>query len=314
MNPDALQRLRAGGTDRLVDLLLDDLLDRPIEEMIDVPWLSRQLAAAARSASKDPRLETLIRERVADARGRVGRGPVPMPREIRAPMREMLARGYVPDRELIGKLLDHDTARLMLKHIFQDLLSAIVRKLKAPAQAAQAAVKSPLPFGRLQKIGERLGGEMRGVLGHEVERVVEEKAREVMDASLNRLVEVMADHLCDPEMGAAYAAWRVHMMDVLLSTDQRKLAGEVEKLDPDNLVATSVALARALVARPELDGELEGVLRAATEQTDGRSLRHLLGGLEEHGIDVVRDLLRQRARAVVETPGFAAWWDDVVGT
>ncbi len=310
MNADAMARLRSGGTDRLVDLLLDDLLDRPLEEMIDVPWLARQLGAAARSASRDTRLEARVREHVASLRRRVGSGPVPVPREIRAPLRELLARGYVPDRLLVGRLLDHDTARLMLQHIFQDLLGAIIRRLKAPAQSA--AARTPLAFGRLQKLGERLGGEVRGVLGQEVERVVEEKAREVMDASLFRLVEVMADHLCDPNMGVAYAAWRVHMLDVVLGSDQRALAAEVEKLDPDELVATSVALARALVNRPELDGELESVLRLAVEESQGRSLRTMLGGLEAHGIDVLRDLLRQRAAAVVETPGFTAWWDEVV--
>ena len=55
----------------------------------------------------------------------------------------------------------------------------------------------------------------------------------------------MADHLCDPRFSREYGAWRVYVLDVLLSTDQRVLAGEVEKLDPEALVSTGVAVASA---------------------------------------------------------------------
>lgn len=306
MNPAALDRLRAGGIDRLVDLLIEDVLDRPARELVDPAWLGRQLAASAREASHDPKVEAWFRERVNDARARVPRGPVALTPAIRAPLRSLAQRSYVPDRELVGQLLDHDTARLLLKNLFHDLLIAFARKLRPPPALAP---KAGLPaFKSLQKIGEGV----LGAVGAELEQQVETKAREFMDAGVAKLVDRLADHLCNPTLTHEYGAWRLHMLDTILGTDARRLAAEVEKLDPESLVATGAALVRGIAAREELAGELEAVIRTAMDEAGDRTVRALLGGVEAHGIGLVRDVLIQRARAVVETEAFAHWWDEVV--
>lgn len=310
MKEDARLRLRQGGTHRLVDLLLDDVLDRPVRELIDPAWASRQLAVAARSAASDRQLEQWFRDRLRELRQNVPAGHLPVPRAVREPLEQVLRRPYRPDRLLVGRLLDHDAARQMLKSTFQDLLISFGRKLR-PVMPARPA--GGIPLGRLSKLGEVVGG----VVGQEVERQVEEKAREFMEAGVQRLVNTIADHACDPRHADGYGEWRVYMLDVLLSTDQRELAKELEKLDPDALVATGVAIARGVVERPELESELESVLRMAMEHADNRSIRVLISGVgsgevADQGIKMVRDLLRQRAAAVVETPAFEQWWDEVV--
>lgn len=311
MNPDALERLRAGGVDRLADLLLDDLLDRPLSELVDPAWFARQLASSLRSAAEDPQVERWFRDRVAHLRANVPAGRTNIPAAILGPLRNVLRRPYVPDRVLIGALLDHDTARLMLKTLFQDLLVAFAKKLRPPV-----TIRTPSAFGRLSN---KLSEGVLGAVGHELEHQVEQRAREFTDAGVQRLVERMADHLCNGELVREYGEWRVHVLDVLLRTDRRALAGEVEKLDPEALIATGTAVVRAFVARPELPGELESVLRAVVEGAEGRSTRALLGAVSsgpaasgEQGIALVRDLMRQRARSVVETEAFARWWDEVV--
>lgn len=319
----ARDRLLAGGTDRLVDLLLDDLLDRPIIELVDPAWLAQQLAATARQAAADPQVEEFFRARVRDARSRVPAGRPPLPDSLKKPLAEVIGRPYVPDRELVGRLLDHNTARLLLRNLFQDLLIAFARKLKPP----MAAPKLPggLPFGGLKGL-QRLGEGLQNLVGEEFEAQVEHRAREFMDAGVQRLVDKMADHLCDPALVAEYGEWRMHGLEVLLATDMRKLAVEVEKLDPDALVATGAALVRGIAGQESLVGQLEAVLRTAMESTrehttdaagnvqagPGKSARELLGGLEAHGIELVRGVMRERARALVDTPAFATWWDEVV--
>lgn len=305
MSPDALERLRNGGVDRLADLLLDDLLGRPVRDLVDPAWLAKQLAASARSAADDPRVEAWFRDRVQDLRQRVPEGPVPVSAAIADPLREVLQRPYVPDRTLVGALLDHDTARQLLKNLFTDLLIAFARRIRPPVP-----VKAPtLPsLGRLGRLGEGV----LGAVGHELEAQLEQRAREFTDSAVQRLVEKMADQICDPELVQEYGAWRVHGLNVLLRTDAAVLAGEVDKLDPDALVATGAALVRGFVRREELEGDLEAILEAAMDEAGARSPRDLLGGMEDHGIALVRDLLRQRARAVLETDAFARWWDEVV--
>lgn len=306
MRPEVRARLREGGVDRFVDLLLDDLLDRPVSELFEPGWLARQLAGTAKAAAADPQVEGWIRARVQDARARVGEGPMALPPEIRAPLAEVLRRPYVPDREVVGRVLDHDAARLLLKQLFQDMLVGFARKLRP----SMAAARGPLPGLRgLQKLGENvLGG-----LGHELEAQLEARARDFMDAGVQRLVEHLADLICDPKLVREYGDWRVHGLTVLLSTDRRRLAGELEKLDPDSLVATGAALVREVAASEALVAQLEGILRAAMDEAEGRSLRSLLGGIEAHGVDMLRRVAVERARALVETPALEAWWDEMTG-
>ncbi len=304
MNDAARARLRAGGADRLADLMLEDLLDRPVAELVDARWLAERLVASLRSAAADPRVEGWFRDRVNDLRARVPQGTPEVPAAIRGPLRDLLLRPYVPDRAIVGRLLDHDTARLLLKNLFQDLLVAFARRIRPPV-----VPKAPLGgLGRLGKLGEG----MLGAVGHELEHQIEQRAREFTDQATQKLVEKMADHLCNAELVVEYGAWRAYGLDVLLATDARALAGEVEKLDPEALIATGAALVRGIAAREELVSEVEAVLTAAMESTGSRSTRELLGGVEEHGLDLLRDLLRQRARAVVETSAFERWFEEVV--
>lgn len=305
MTPEARARLLGGGADRLADLLLDELLDRPLRELVDAAWLAEQLGAALRSAADDPRVEAWFRDRVNDLRARVPSGPPPVGPAISGPLREVMQRPYVPDRQLVGDLLDHDTARLLLKNLFSDLLIAFASRIRPPMP-----VKAPtLPsLGRLGRLGEGV----LGAVGHGLEHQLEQRAREFADQAVQKLVEKMADHLCNPDLVREYGEWRAHGVDVLLRTDLRVLAGELEKLDPEALVATAAALVRGFVARDDLADELRAVLDAALDEAKDRSARDLMGGLEDHGIALVRDLLRQRARALVETDAFVAWWDEIV--
>ncbi len=304
MKPAVHARLRQGGADRLADLLLDDLLDRPLSELVDARWMAERLVVSVRSAAADPRVEAWLRDRVNDLRARVPDGVPDIPAAIRAPLGELLARPYVPDRAVVGRLIDHETARLLLKNLFQDLLVAFARRLKPPTPQMTG-----LPsFGRLTRLGEGV----LGAVGHGIEHQIEQKAREFTDQAVQKLVDKMADHLCNPDLVVEYGAWRAHGLDVLCGTDMRVLAGEVEKLDPEALIATGAALVRGIAGREELVGEIESVLAAAMESTGSQSAREMLGGVEEHGIELVRDLLRQRARAVIETDAFARWFDDII--
>jgi hypothetical protein len=312
MNAATLQRLRDGGADRFVDLLLDDLLDRPFRDLVDPGPVSHQLTVALRAAANEPRLETALRERLDQLRTKVPEGPLALPAEIREPLRRVLTRPYVPNREIVVRLLDHVAVHALFKHIFLDLLVAFAKKLRPPVPStglgsALGGLGGRSPLGALGKIG----GGVLGAVGEEVERQVEQKAREFLDNAMHRLVERAADEICDPDHGDEYGAFRRHIVDTLAGTDAKVLASEVEKLDPEALVGTGVALLRAWANREETSGEVQRALSALLDDSGDRTAREVLGGAEDATIGLVRDLLRQRARALVETPAFAAWWDEM---
>lgn len=306
MTPGARNRLLAGGSDRLVDLLLNDLLDRPVHELVDPGWLAAQLAATARQAADDPKVEQFFRERVRAAKAQAAPGAPQIPKALSEPLREVLARPYVPSREIVGRLLNHSTARMLLTNLFQDVLVGFAKKLK-PA----AAPKMSSGFAGLRGL-QRIGEGLSHLVGEEFEAHVELRAREFMDAGVQRLVEEMADHLCDPKHIGEYGAWRAHGLDVLLATDMEQLVAEVDKLDPESLVATGAALVRGVASQDALVAQLEAILQTAMSESGGRSARELLGGIEAHGVELIRSVMRERARALIDTPAFTQWWDDVV--
>jgi hypothetical protein len=61
-------------------------------------------------------------------------------------------------------------------------------------------------------------------------------------------------------------------VDTFLDTPLEDLANEIEKLDPDDLVRTGAATARALARRDGFVDEIEAVARTVLAETEGRSL------------------------------------------
>ena len=174
MNALVRARLRDGGADRLADLLLDDLLDRPLAELIDARWLAERLVVSLRSAAADPRVERWFRDRVNDLRARVPAGPPPLPAPIRGPLHELLRRPYVPDRAIVGRLLDHDTARA-LDHKPVYLLSrgGFARSAEAGGfcgvtRTAQGLELQPMADARVRVNGQAVNRPQRLVAGDQI--------------------------------------------------------------------------------------------------------------------------------------------------
>lgn len=300
------QRLLDRGVDVLVELVIDDTLATPIRELVDVPWLAHALADALRAGADDPTVERMVRDQLRVARQHTGSGPIPVPPELKAPIEALVGRIFIPDRQLVGAILEHEGARVLLKGLLEDSLIAFAARLKPPT------MPTPRGLPNLGALG-KLGSNVLGVVGHEFERQVQVKAREFLAVAVHKLTSKMADQLCDPDAAEVYAAWRVYGVQTVLATDRQVLAAEVEKLDPEALAGSALELVRAFVARPTLTKELEKVLRELVEQAGEKTLRETLGGVETHGIGIVREILRARMRAVIQTDAFAVWWDEMVG-
>lgn len=305
MRPETRSRLIESGLDRFVDLLIEDTLATPVRRLVDLHDFAGLLASALRSAAADPTVERLVRERVRELKGLGGSGPLPVPAELRAPLRELVRRPFVPDRDLLGEILDHRASRVILKGLLEDAVVSFATRFKTPMPV-------PAPLKGLGVLGGRLGG-VAATVSQEVERTVEAKAREFVGAAVDRLVGKLADQLCDPDESAVYASWRAHALDTLLQADRRKLLGEVDKLDPEALAGSALELVRVFVDREGFPGELERTLESVVAESGEKTVRDVLGGVEHHAIGLLRELLRARARAVVETEAFATWWDDMSG-
>jgi hypothetical protein len=323
LRDEILERLRAGMVEELADLVVDHVLDRPVTELVDPDWLAGQVVHSLQAATAGPRTEEWLREQVQGLRERVPDGRVGdhAPDEIVDPLRTVLARPVVFDRALVGRLLDHEAARGLVKDLLRGSLDGFTKRLRT----LSTAVPAPPPaasrgFGRLKALSAGVKTVSEGVLGgigKELEERSGQRISEFLDASLSAAMGQVADHLTNPRHAAAYGAYRVHVLDTLLQTENSLLNSELEKLDPDSLVATGAATARAVARRDGLREELAGAFRVAVAEAGDQTVRGFLAetGIEEAagtGTDAEwrRELQVQIARqatAFVDTPAFSSW-------
>lgn len=323
--PDTvLERLQAGALAELVTLVVDDLLARPVEGLIDPDFVADQVMTALETASEGEQTERWLREVISDLREKVPEGTLGhrAPAEIVDPLRDALGRPIVWDRELVGRLVDHAALRELFREVLRRGLQGYARKLSQLSKdtpVGQAASRLGLGqrgglgggLGRLKTLGEGLA---KGISA-ELEGHVEDRIKDFVDQAMSAVMQQVADHVCDPAYADVYGHFRVHVVDTLLQTELSVLAGEIDKMDPDRLVATGSAMARALARR---EGFREEVARAATralQEAGGRSLRDFLA---EAGIDEERwraDIEAQvvaRGQDLLQTEAFRTWLEDLL--
>jgi hypothetical protein len=298
-----LRRLAEGALPSLARVVVDDLLARPLAELVDADWTARQILTALGALSEGPDAEASIRRRLGALREHVptGTAGARLPEEIRRPLRDVVARPYLPDRALVGRLLDHAAMQRLLRDVLVGALQSFVAKLKAPV---------PARFSRLKALGGKALHEgVLGGLSHEIERQAEARIRDFVDGAVHTFVAQVADHVTSPEHAERYAEFRAHLLDTLLDTELAVFAGEMEKLHPDEVVATAAATARALARRSGLQGEIAAAIRAAIEASGERSLGDLVAeaGLAEGWRAEAEAQLVEQMGKVVETTAFRRW-------
>lgn len=312
---DALiARLSQGGLQDLAARWVAWSLDRPAHEVLDVERLSDLVVAALDAGAQSPRLESWWVERVKAARAAVPKGTARphVPEELLPPLTELLSRPLAPERALVRRLMRHEAVEELFRETLVGALHGFVARIRTmglltPAPFQEAA---KVGFGRLKGVfGEARDG-LLGGLSHEIERQAEAKIRDFVDAGIQSVLDEVAGHLSNPANAPRFAAWRVHMMDVLLDTELDKLARELDKMGPEPVVAATTGALRALSGRPAFRDEVRSALAAARDALGARTLRSVLeeGGISEAGWrEPMEALLVAQLSAFVAAPVFRAW-------
>lgn len=307
------ERLRGEALPELISLVVDELLARPVRGLVDPDFIADQAIAALETAGSGERTEAWLREGLRRLREQVPEGTLEarIPDEVAAPLREALGRPVTWDRALAGRLVDHEAVRSLLGEVLLHAIEGYARKLTSLGRdnpVTQRARDLGLGggLGRLKTLGEGLA---RG-LSAELEHQAEGRIQAFIDQAMSAVLQQLADHLCDPRYAPMYGRYRVHVVDTLLRTELSVLAGEVDKLDPDSLVATGAGIARSLSRREGFREELADAVRSVLQRAEDQSLRDFLA---QAGVDEARwrkgmeGQILARARELVETPSFQAW-------
>lgn len=310
-----LQRLREDSVhiERLVSLLLEDLLNRPVRDLVEPAWLGPRFVQGFQASVSEERTEAWVRSQVqiALARAQKEEGSLRdrVPGELIAPVRQLASRPYQPDRILVRAILDHGAMHKLLRQVLMETLTEFGRSLKPAAQPAPRGSKKRSTFGSLMGAAQDMATAVGGVM----EKQVEGKVREFVDGAIFRSLDLTVDKLCADDFVPDFAEWRAGIVDNLLAVDFEKYLDEVEKLDPDGLVSELSAILRGLAAWEGLGDQVESLLQAVVDEAGESRLRDFLegSGLEEEWRPQLEEFLVVRAKDFVSTPAFASWLSDL---
>ncbi len=307
---DLLQFLRSepAALDQLVELVLDDLLARPVSELVEPEWLASRVVEGLRASAGDTRTEDWVRSQLNAALDRADtqQGPLRprVPGELIGPVKDLLRRPYTPDPVIIRALLDHRAMNNLLRAVLSETLTEFAKTIKSAVPQ-----KNPLPSrGRLGNLlGAAQGVAM--VVGAELERQLEGKVQAFLDGAIARSLDLSVERMCAPDFADEFGAWRADGVEALLDLPVERYRRELEKLEPDTLVTEVAAMLRAVARWDGLGGAIQAGLEAAVSEAGGRSARDFLAGsgLEEGWRPHVQALMSERARDLVQTEAFGAW-------
>jgi hypothetical protein len=331
--PDAdliLERLRSGALEALIDICLDDLLQRPIGQLVSSSLVASRLVAALGELASSPTLEPWLREQLTTVKastiepsGPGGRafppGDTPrrfLPAELTAPVEELLAEPYLPDRELVLRLLDHEAMHSLIQEVLHASLTRFaqrMRSFKPDTSRLKAGLGRRVP-GRLSKLKD-LGTGMVSAVGSEIESQLDQRVSEFVSHAISAVLAHIATLLTAPERAETMGDWRAYGLRVVLDTELEAFATEARKLDLEHAVGAMVRAVRALAEREGLEAELEAgldkVLQPWSERKLGQQLEQL--GIEQAWRDLWRSWLSEQLAPVLNTTAFRAWLQDLLG-
>jgi len=304
----------------LAVLAVEAQLDAPPRALMTdaeaVAW-ARRLAQGALGSPGAVKALTRVVESAANGLHRERRRLKDLaPRELLQPLRTVLERPFTPDRKAVLALLDREPMRQLVRSILLEAVVDFGKKASAPV-AGMARGLGALARMAGESVASRSGtiGTLVGAVGSEVERQLERRAQDFVDASLAHVFAQVADALCDPRQADQATSLRLSMFDGALELTGVQLARELVNLDLPGAAETLRAGLQRWLGTPGADAALLGAARRVLGLQDQRPLR---SRLEELGLlEGLRALAVQqgeaRLRELVRTPGFAAWLQALVG-
>lgn len=231
-------------------------------------------------------------------------------KDVRAALREVVGRPFSPDRKLVLTIIDREPTRELVRQLLLDAVLEFGRRASAPVAGVARGLGSLAKLAG-ETVKSRSGGlgSLVGAVSGEVERQLEKRAVEFVDAALGGVFGQIADSISDPRRAGEAAELRLAIFDGALELTGPQLARELINLDvPGGAQLLRKGLERWL-ASPDADRELLELATFALERDAKRTAREVL---EELGVlEAVRttaiDQLTQRIQAIAALPELAAW-------
>ncbi len=313
-----IEKLRStassGPLRNLATIAVDAGLNQPVDRQALVVGINQHLATAFRSWARAPEglallthfVEGIVHELSMQA-GRVGDM---LPRDLRHAARSLVERPFSPDRQLVLSVLDREPIRELVRDILQQAIVGFAQKLGTPVAGAARG------FGALAKLAQETIksrsaaiGDLMGAVSTEVERQVERRAAEFVEAALSGILGQIADVLCDRSRAAEAAELRLALFDGVMNASAKALSVELINAD---ISGAAEALRSGFLRWINTDDATKTLQELANFLADfiaDRSLRDVL--LQMGLFDVVRaiavDFVAQGMAQTIASETFRDW-------
>ncbi len=299
----------------LAALTLEQLLDAPVGSWLSiddgVKYARQALQGWLSSDDAVPALNRLV-ERLVNELGQ-HRTPVKdvISRDVRHTLRDIVGRPMSPDRAVVLTLIDRDPTRELVRQLLLDAILDFGRKVSAPVSGVAKGLGSlaKLATDTVKSRGGGLGS-LVGAVSGEVERQLEKRAVEFVDAAMAGIFGQIADAVSDPRRATEAAELRVAVFDGAMTLTLQQLSREVMNADVPGAAETLRSGLRRWLASAESDAQLRELITFAfdsAQRTD--TFRHVLAqwGLLEVARAAGLEWLQARFREVLGGEAFGRW-------
>lgn len=318
----AIERLRAeGGAARgLAGLVVEDLLARDIESIVDPADVAGRVMELLREFTALEELDETVAERVHwwVARLEVEDGTLGdwLRGDARARFLTLLGQPVELDPEHTMEMLDHEAVRDLVRRVLRETLSNFARRLRTPLPESKllsgiGKATAGAARKRLEAVSS-LGGGVVGAVGGEVERQMERRIGDFVDQAVGGVLRRIAEHIADPARQEQYGRMRVAVAERVMETPCEGAARAARRIDLDEVARFLAADLREAAGDQRVQAWIEDIV--AHEIEGEGTLRDYLDrrGLTEAWSDWTATVLEERTRALAETDAFAAWFADLL--
>lgn len=235
-----------------------------------------------------------------------------LPEQLREGAEAWLARPWSPDRAVVLAALDRAPVRALIRKL---LLDAILEFGRGMGGGTAGSVAKGL--GGFAKFAtERTGtlGALVGAVGGEVNRQLESRAADFVDAALSGIIQKIAEEFSSPARAKQQAELRVAIFEGALCLRGTQLSKEVLRAD---VVGGTRITRDALfnwLETPQSAAQLDRTVKRLLAFESDRSLAEVLRELGLH--DVARkhavDALTIRIRQIAATQSFKSFAEELL--
>ncbi len=298
----------------LLDLAFDHLCARKVKELVDLDRTIRSLDAALAPdhiAEVQRRVTAPARARLIQrAKASSLKVDAWLPSDVKDLIAGALGAPAPLPPKLVDELVGSEKVRDEVRAMLSDTLSSFVKKATGGDDKDQGPTAS---VGRAFGFGARAvaaaGRGLLGGLGDQLERTLQEKVRDFVDASVAVLQQRIAKKLTSDDTAKTLGKRRKKAFLAFLGKTEAEIAAHVAKAPHDLIDALVPRIVQHNLKRPELRDAIRGEIEAALAELGEDELGAVLDRLGQR--DLAREAMHAQlgpiVRDFVATPAFASW-------